>query len=249
MKTTLFMAALALTGVVATAQNEETRNVNNFTNIEVQSGIEVIFTQSDTESVKVSSTNEDNLHYVATEQNGERLKIYINDNANDATAKISDNIKVYVSDNNTSSINASSGAVVRVTNQINVPELKITLKTGATFSGKINTTEKCTVKAYSGSGFKGSIITGKLKTDVTGSAYVQLSGHAEKASVFCSGGTLAADKFNCDNVEIWARRMSAVAINVENSIKVNTDKTSAITYYGHPDNIYFGDDTFAVRKK
>lgn len=248
MKTTLFMAMLALTGVAATAQNEEVRKVSNFTNIEVQSGIEVIFTHSDTESVKVSSANKDNLYYVVTERSGERLKIYINDNANNATAKISDDIKVYVSDNNTSSINASSGAVVKVTNQINVPELTVTLKTGATFSGKINTTDKCTVKASSGSGFKGSIITGELKTDVTGSAYVQLNGHAEKAEVFCSGGTLAADKFTCDNVEIRARRMSAVAINVENSIKANTDKTSAITYYGHPNNIYFGDDTFAVRK-
>jgi hypothetical protein len=248
MKTMLFMAMLALTGVTATAQNEEVRKVSNFTNIEVQSGIEVVFTHSDTESVKVASADKDNLRYVVTERSGERLKIYMNDSGKKGKSKISESIKVYISDNNTSSIKASSGAVVKVTNQINVPELTVTLKTGAVFSGKINTTEKCTVKTSSGSGFKGSIITGKLNTDVTGGAYVQLNGHAEKAEVFCSGGTLAADKFTCDNVEIRARRMSAVAINVENSIKANTDNTSAITYFGQPSNIYFGDDTFAVRK-
>ncbi|AXG72777.1 hypothetical protein DVK85_00415 [Flavobacterium arcticum] len=248
MKTMLFMAVLAFTGVSASAQNEETRNVKNFTNIEVQNGIEVIFTHSDTELVSVTSSEKDNLNYVVTKCKGKVLKVYINEEAENATSKVSEKIIVYISDNNTSAITASSGAVVKVSNQINVPQLTVILKTGATFSGKINTTEKCTIKAYSGSGFKGSIITGKLKTDITEGAYVQLNGHAEKASVFCSGGTLAADKFNCDNVEIWARRMSAIAINVEDSIKIDTDKTSAVTYFGHPDEIYFGDDTFALRK-
>ncbi|NDI98295.1 hypothetical protein GWA97_04325 [Flavobacterium sp. LaA7.5] len=248
MKTMLFMAVVALTGAMATAQNEETRNVKNFTNIEVQSGIEVIFTHSDTESVMVSSADRNNLHYVITECSGEQLKIYINEKANDAASKISGNIKVYVSDNNIASITATSGAVVKVSNQINVPELIVTLKTGATFSGNINTTELCTIKAASGSGFKGSIITGELKTDITGGAYVQLNGHAEKTEVFCSGGTLTAGKFTSENAKVWARRMSSVAINVKESITANTDKSSAITYYGQPDKINFGDDTFALRK-
>ena len=222
--------------------------MKNFTKVEVQSGIEVIFTQNDTESVTVSSSEKENLHYVVTECRGEHLKIYISDKADDTKTKISQNIKVYISDNNTSSITATSGAIVNVTNQINVPKLTVTLKTGAVFSGKINTTAVCTVKAYSGSGFKGSIITGKLTTDITGGAYVQLNGHAEEVYVFCSGGTLTAGKFTSDNADIRARRMSSVAINVKDSITANTDKSSAITYYGQPGKINFGDDTFAVRK-
>ena len=248
MKKMLFMAVAGLAGATATAQNEETRNVKNFTNIEVQNGIEVIFTHDDTESVTVTSDSKENLYYVVTKCEGERLKIYINEKADDAVADVSENIKVYISDNNTSSITASSGGVVKVTNQINVPELKVVLKTGATFSGNINATTKCTVEASSGSGFKGSIITGELTTDITGGAYVQLNGHAEKSSVFCSGGTLTGSNFTSENAKIWARRMSSVSINVKNSITANTDKSSAITYYGHPEKIKLGDDTFAVRK-
>ncbi|OIQ16201.1 MAG: hypothetical protein BM557_10035 [Flavobacterium sp. MedPE-SWcel] len=240
---------LALTGATALAQNVETRNVKNFNSLKIQSGIQVIYTHDDTESVRVVSTDKENLDYVVTERSGKLLKVYIDKEENETTSKITENIKVYISDNNISDITVTSGAIVKITNQINTPELTVTLRTGGSLTGNINTTKKCHVKASSGAGFKGSIITEVLNTDITGGAYVKLYGNTETANIFCSGGTLIADKFTSRNADVWARRMSSVIIYVKDSITTDVDNSSAITYYGKPNKIKLGDDTFAVRRK
>ncbi|QYJ68384.1 GIN domain-containing protein [Flavobacterium litorale] len=248
MKTMLVMAALALTSTIAVAQNEETRNVSDFNSIKVENGIEVIYTHNDTESVKVKTTDNNAMNYVVTERSGKELRIYINNNAKDAAVNVAKNIQVYVSDNNTASITAKTGATVKVTNQINTPKLSITLKTGSTFTGNINATEICDIKAASGSAFKGSIITEEFKAIITGGAYVALNGHAEKSEVLCNGGTLTGDKFTCEKAEVWAKRMSSVALHVTDSVMATTDTSSAISYSGKPNKIHLGDDNFAIRK-
>lgn len=249
MKSILCMAFAALVSTAATAQNEQERNNKGFTSLEVQDGIQVIFTQSDVESVKVTSNGNSNLNFVVTESRGEKLAIYLNENIKNTETEFSEIVKVYVSDNNIVSITAQTGASVYITNQVDVPAITFNIKSGAAIKGIINAHDSCTIKAASGAAFNGSIITKRLNTDITGGAHINAYGSAEKTVIFCSGGTFNAGKFVTDHADIIARRVSSVAVNVKISVMANADNTSAITYSGNPEKIKMGDDTFAIRRK
>ncbi|WP_297333449.1 DUF2807 domain-containing protein [Flavobacterium sp.] len=245
MKTMLVIAALALSGMAATAQKAETRNVTGFNAINVQNGIEVVYTHGDTESVKVECSSQ-NLPYVVTRLKSNTLHISLAKNDTDIPA--TGPVKVYITDNDMASIEASAGAMVRVTNEIDVPQLVLELKTGAMFSGNVNATEKMILKAKSGAAFKGSIVTGELVTDIRGGAHARLLGHAVESDITCSGGTLIAGTFTSESADIHAVNMSSVAINVKQKVKANTDNSSAISYSGTPEEVILADNTFAMKR-
>ncbi|MBE99458.1 DUF2807 domain-containing protein [Flavobacterium coralii] len=245
MKTMLVIAALALSGMAATAQNAETRNVTGFNAINVQNGIEVIYTHGSTESVKVECSSQ-NLPYVITRLKNNTLHISLVKSDTDVPA--AGPVKVYVTDNDMARIEASAGAMVRVTNEIDVPRLSLELKTGAMFNGNINATEKMVLKAKSGAAFKGSIVTGELVTDIRSGAHAKLLGHAEESDITCIGGTLIAGTFTSETADIQAVNLSSVSINVKQKVKANADNSSAISYSGTPDEVILAENTFAMKR-
>ncbi|GGB75523.1 hypothetical protein GCM10007424_14320 [Flavobacterium suaedae] len=247
MKTMLFLVATALSSIVAVAQNSENRNIKGFNELKVQQGIEVIYTYGEKESVKVEANNTEILKNVVTENRKGKLNIYLKTDEEKLFAG-KNKVTVYITDNDTRSIEAITGATIKISNQITVPQLSVILKTGAIFKGKINATEKLTLKINSGAGFQGGIITDKLITDVTGGGFVELTGHAENSIVFCSGGTLNAEKFTTEKADIRAKHLSSVGIGVKQSLSGETDQSSAIVYYGKPIKVETSDNVSMIKR-
>ena len=246
MKHLIIAAVTGLISLTAQAQVSETRALKEVTSIEVKNGIEVIFTQSDTLALKVEANNPENLYSIATDYSGHKLKIYIK--SNDGTAVTNAKARVYVSQKNVTDFRASNAAVIRVNGTLTTGDTNISLSSGATLSAIIVSNGLCKVDVKSGSGFRGKITTDKLDATIMAGSYMKVNGTANSAKLFCSGGYLTADKFVCNDADVWAKNASAVSIFTKNSITTDVDTSSSITYYGEPAKTSLGSNTYAVKR-
>jgi len=246
MKHLIIAAVTGLISLTAQAQVSETRALKEVTSIEVKNGIEVIFTQSDTLALKVEANNPENLYSIATDYSGHTLKIYIKDN--DGSPVMNAKAKVYISQKNVTSFKASNAAIIKVNGTLNTGNCTINLFSGSILSAIIVSNATCKVNIKSNSGFRGKITTKKLEASVTGGSYMRVTGTADNATLFCSGGYLTADKFVCNDADVWAQNASAVSIFTKNSITTDVDTSSSITYYGEPAKTNLGTNTYAVKR-
>lgn len=239
----------AVTGIIslgAHAQVSETRSLKEVTSIEVKNGIEVIYTQSDTLALKIEADTQENLYNIATDYKGNTLKIYIKDS--DGPATMNAKARVYVSQKNVSNFKLSNAAIVRVNGVLNVSNANVNLSSGAVLSAIVVSNGTFKIDVKSGSGFRGKITTNKLEANITSGSYMKVTGTANAAELYCSGGYLTADKFVCNDADVWAQNASAVSIFTKNSIKTDVDTSSSITYYGEPAKTNLGTNTYAVKR-
>jgi len=131
---------------------------------------------------------------------------------------------------------------------LTVKDVTIHLASGGTFSAIINAAGKCSIIADSGAGFRGQVNAKELTADVTAGAYARLWGGADTAKIYCSGGSLNAEKFVCKSAGVWAQKASAVSIYTSDYIKTDTDASSSITYYGNPAKTSLGVNTYAIKR-
>lgn len=249
MKNLVITALLALTGIGAFAQTSETRQSRNFTALEVKNGIQVIFTQSNEQSLKVESDDRAYLENIVTEHKGNTLKIYLREpKANENTVKAHKVAKVYVSQNNVSDFKAITGASIKIVNTVVMDDVSIKLASGAYFTGMLQCKATCKVKAESGSSFRGNLTATTFETNVTGGASVKIIGNAGTSLVFCNNGSLQAGSFMSEKSEIKTINASTAFVNVSKSIKAHTDDSSTITYYGAPIDVNLGDNAYAVKR-
>lgn len=247
MKQLLFTAMYALCTFGAKAQLTENREAKEVTKIEVASGVEVVYNQSDSLKLSVETNDPENFKDIVTEYKGTTLKIYIKDPKYDKSVYTT--AKVYVSQKNVTSFTASGGAAIKTTGTTVVPLLNIHLSTSAMFvANTMQVGGLCTIKATSGSGFRGKVIADTFKGDAVKGGYIKIMGSANSATIFCSGGSLQAGRFICQKADIIAKNAASVFINTSNAIKADTDASSAITYYGNPDKTNLGSNAFAVKR-
>jgi hypothetical protein len=64
--------ASVLAGIVANAQVTETRNVSDFSKLRASQGIEVLYTVSNSNSVKVETDDNERLQMIKTEVEGQK---------------------------------------------------------------------------------------------------------------------------------------------------------------------------------
>lgn len=247
MKQLAVMAAVILTGFAAQAQTSETRKSAEFTALEVKNGIEVVVTQSSEPALKVESDTPQNMNNIVTEFNKGVLKVYMRE-PNPATAAIHGSAKVYVSAKNLSSFKAVTGSAITIKGRLTVNELTVKLETGSSFSGEIESLEKCNIKADSGSMFRGIVKANDFTARITGGASVKISGYAESAMIACSSGSMLSGKFICQSTNVKAYNGSTAFVNTMKSIIASTDATSSITYYGEPANVNLGENTYSVKR-
>ena len=77
-----------IVGLVATAQVSENRNVSDFSKLKASQGIEVLYTVSNSNSIKVETDDNERLQMIKTEVEGETLKIFVDtDNAKKPKSK------------------------------------------------------------------------------------------------------------------------------------------------------------------
>lgn len=244
MKHLVITALLSLTAFGAQAQTSETRKSEDFKSLEVKNGIEVVFTQSNEPSLKVESDNKANLENIITEYRNGTLKVYMRELENGLTHGVA---KVYVSATNVNNFKAVTGSSIKVTNKLNVDELTVKLTSGALFVAEAYT-QKCFVKAESGSMFRGHIITSSFEGKAFGGAAIKITGTADTANTSCNSGSLSAGKFICQNADVKTINGSAAFVNATKSINADADNSSSITYYGEPTDVSLGHNMYAIKR-
>lgn len=131
------LVLILLSGYFSQAQeindaNAERRSVSGFSKIEVSSGILLYLTQGNAEAVAVSATTPEYRSYIKTEVSNGTLKIYFDRNFLKQMRDRGDKkLKAYVSFKELSSLEATSGSLVKGQNQLNVSSLKIEATSGA----------------------------------------------------------------------------------------------------------------------
>lgn len=239
----------AFTGLISLgvqAQVTEMRTAKEVHSLEVTNGIEVVFTQSDTISLKVTSNTTDNLNRIITTCKNGTLKISLKDT--DSPTATQTLAKVYVSQKSISAFTASAGANIRANGKLNLEDVTISLSTGATLNAMINTSGNCSIDVKSGAGFRGVINSKDFSAKILSGGYIRTSGSTITADVYCSGGSLNAGKFMCNEVKIWAQKASSVSIYTNDSIKTDVDASSSVTYYGQPGKTSLGTNAYAVKR-
>ncbi|MBU7570075.1 MAG: DUF2807 domain-containing protein [Flavobacterium sp.] len=241
---TTAMAMAALTGY---AQVSENRKVNDFSKIEVESGIELFYMESDENSIRVEGDSKDGLDSVITETDGKTLRIYhLKRNKKQKGEGVS---KVFIAGKNVNSFKASSKSKLYFDRPVTADDIRIEILSGSYFRGTVKPNSKVTVKVSSGSLFSGGFETESFTGIFKSGATVSLTGKAKKATINTSSGAYCnAKNFFVDKMTATADTKSSALLNAKEKIAKATD-ASSITFFGNPENLKTGYDSFAIVNK
>lgn len=193
-------------------RNAAVRDVSGFNAIKVSGGIDIFLSQSESEAVAVSASEEKYRDRIKTEVVDSVLKIYYDEekgNWNISNKKL----RAYISFKNLNTLKASGASDIKATNTIAVPTLNVNLSGASDFDGKVNiddlviglsgasdvkiegTAKSIKIDASGASDIKGyDLITEECVADVSGASDIrvtvnkQISAHASGASsVFYKG--------------------------------------------------------------
>ena len=186
--------------------NAEQRQVSNFHKIEVSNGIKLMLTQGGTEAVAVSASDPEIRKYIRTEVSNGVLKIYYDRNylkqLNDHGNK---KLKAYVSFINLDGLEANSGSLVNVQNEVKVNSLEMEATSGAQIEGRFN--------------------VAKLEIDQNSGSIVKISGSASNINIEGSSGSIFEGfdmvTDNCD-----AETSSGAIINITVNKELNAEASS-----------------------
>ena len=237
---TTAMAMAALTGY---AQVSENRKVNDFSKIEVESGIELFYMESDENSIRVEGDSKDGLDSVITETDGKTLRIYHVKRNKKQSESIS---KVFVAAKNVNSFKASSKSKLFFENPVTSDDIRIEILSDSYFRGTVLPNSRVSVKVSSGSLFSGRFETESFTGIFKSGATVSLTGKAKKATINTSSGAYCnAKNFFVDKMTATADTKSSALLNAREKIAKATD-ASSITFFGNPENLKTGYDSFAI---
>ena len=188
----------------------ENRKLNDdFSIMNVSTGIDVYITQGDKNDVTVEA--DENLHdIIITEIENGKLKIYTEEGIWKAKAK-----KVHVTVKNLEELNATSGSDVYSTNEITTKDFNVTATSGADVDITVNA-ENVKSSATSGSDLKISGVS---------------VNHTSEAN---SGASI--DAYNLESKNAFAFVTSGADINIYASEKIEANANSGgdIDYKGNP---------------
>lgn len=219
-----------LMSVVCQAQVSETRSLTKFSTVEVETGIELIFTESNTPSLVVMADDSDKLQRIITKVEGNTLKIYVKSERNKHSNF--NVLKVKVSQSNVSSFKANSGASISITNAVNVSKASIAIDSGAKFSGDVNA-EQVKLVVNSGANYKGNIVANSVVGDFDSGAKIKLSGKSKTTTIkIDSAANLEAMDFTTAVATIDADSVAKVSITVSEALEARASSMASIKYSG-----------------
>ncbi len=210
MKSILLSSLFLISVVTANAQTSQTREAQAFKKIELTGAANVVYTQSDTLSLKVvADENEINNIYTSFEK--ETLIIR-------AKGNFSHPYKVYVSGNSLNQITASGASKFASGNTISPDSLSIDV-TGA-------------------SEVTATIQTKAVDAMISGASSVTLIGNAKNLFATVSGASgLRAYKLTAVNADVRASGASSVKVFATEKINANATGSSTIKFKGDPKDV------------
>ncbi len=198
--------------VVVKDANAESRQVTeSFNAIKVGGGIDIYISQSGTESMAVSATEQEYKDGIKTVVKNGTLNIYYD--SNKGWLKGNKKLKVYISFKNLERIEAGGATGVHVAGTIAVPSLSLDLSGASDFKGTLNVTT--------------------LTTQLSGASNATVNGTAGNVTIESSG---ASDFKGYDLVTetctAKASGASDINITVNRELNVNASGASDIFYKG-----------------
>jgi hypothetical protein len=237
-----------LMSVVCHAQVSETRPLTKFSKVEVETGIELVFTESNSPSLVVMADDSQKLQRIITKVEGNTLKIYVKSERNKhSNFKV---LKVKVSQSNVNSFQADSGASISFANTINVSKATISIDSGAMFNGNI-AAEEVKLVVNSGASYKGNILATSVAGNFDSGAKIKLSGKSKTAIIkIDSAAILEAIDFTTAVATIDAESMAKVSITVTDLLEARASSMANIKYYGATKKVNAHADSLArIEKK
>lgn len=222
----IITVTMFMTAVLCQAQVSEIRKTNHFSKIEIASGIELSYTETQEEaSIKVEAID-GILTDIITEVERETLKISAKGKAK--------KVKVYVSAKDVESFKASSKSRIVFENTIHAENISIVLESGAYFQGYFKSNQLTNVATDANSEFNGRIETASFEGNFKNHSKVNISGKAKNANIkSASKAYCNAKNFLTENAEIDSDN-SIVSITSKNTINVNATDNASVTYFGSP---------------
>lgn len=213
--------------------NGDSRNVGEFSKIDASLGVNVIYKQENTRSVKVLA-DADKLQYVITKVEGGVLKIYV-DNKGVRNLRFK-NLNVNVSAPHINEIITSTGAVFTAVNQVTEDNLKIGASSGGAIKGKFNVREVASVGINSGAVLNAEISTQKLTLDTSSGASASISGKADSATIdISSGAACDADGLKIGTATAQSTSGASLSLFVTDKLKVRASSGAAVRLKGNPE--------------
>jgi hypothetical protein len=191
------------------AQVKETRQVGNFSAIDVSSGIDLVLSQGDKINVVAEARNDQILESILTEVEGNTLKIYCRDKMFKPGSRT-----VYVTFSNLEGIKATGGSDVNAESTVSVPKLEIA--------------------AHGGSDVSLEIQADKLTCILSGGSDADLKGKIREFTAEASGGSdLKAKELVTEICNLEVSGGSDGYITVNGTLNVKASGGSDVTYYGN----------------
>lgn len=246
--TKLIVTATAiLVNLIAFGQVSENRTVGDFSKLKTSHGIEVIYTISDSKSVKVETDDNEKIKFVKTEVEGNTLKIYVD--KGDSNYKGSKKgkrringinfsvLKVTVSGPSLQSIKSSSSSSVKLQNTNLAKQIDLDVSSSGSISGKFNC-ESMAIEASSSGDLDADVQAKTVTVESSSSADVNLSGKTERLTVkSSSSSSCKADKLAADDVTANASSSADINLNVLKSLNAKASSSADINYHGNPSQV------------
>ncbi|SDQ86326.1 protein of unknown function [Chryseobacterium soldanellicola] len=213
--------------------NGESRNVGDFSGINVSTGVNLVFKQESPTNVKVIA-DADKLQYIITKVENGVLKVYV-DNKGQKNLKFK-NISVNVSSPRMDNIKASSGATFTTINSVREDNLTIDASSGSVVKGKFAISNNARVEATSGSDIKATITSKTFGFKGSSGSDTSFEGQSGQANFEISSGALCkAENFRVNNVEAESSSGASLSINVVDKLKVKASSGGLVKYKGNPE--------------
>lgn len=211
--------------------NGESRNVGEFSGVNVSTGVIVNFKQENTTAVKVIA-DADKLQYIVTKVDNGVLRVYV-DNKGQRNLKFK-NISVNVSSPRIDNIKTSSGAVFNAINNINEKTVSVDLSSGSVVNGNFNS-DNTRVEVSSGAVINSTMNTKQIAVKASSGAVANLNGRVDAGSIDVSSGAVCnSEKFQFNELEAEATSGGVITGNVAERLKATASSGGSIRYKGNP---------------
>lgn len=213
--------------------NGENRNVGEFSGIQVSTGVNLVFKQENTTSVKVIA-DADKLQYIITKVEGGILKVYV-DNKGQKNLKFK-NLSVNVSSPRMDNIKASSGALFTAISPVRESNMSIDASSGAMVKGMFDVSNNARVEASSGTSIKVEINAKNVMVKGSSGSDTNIEGRAGSAAFDISSGALCkGENFSADHVEAESTSGGSLSVNASRTLKAKASSGGMIRYRGNPE--------------
>lgn len=228
----------ALASLFANAQTE-TRNVSPFNKLEITDGVEVIYTQSDTFSLKAEASDALGLATLLTESKNKTLRISCDGNGCEMA-------KVYVTAPEIVSIKAGRDSKVIIADRMTAGKFELNLNSNATFNG-IVTTGAAVLKGRSGAIFNIRLTANSVNANFQSGAKVNLSGTSDKSVIRTTDNALCnARNFINKSVTVIAGNDAEVIVSANEKIEINVSDEASVRYFGLPKTASVNPEAIAI---